>query len=316
MLQLSTTIPSSTATSSTSSAPTPAAPSRTSSCLLHPVALFSILDAYTRRSKGQARVIGTLLGKSSDADPTVVEVTQAFAVPYREAEDGEIAIGKEHQRQMMSLLSKVSAHERVVGWYAGIGSGPVVVDATSLIHDFYASECDDPVHVVVDCGCGEDKLDVNAYVSTPLTVGGEPIANMFEEVKLDMTALACEKIFVDRMVRSNTAGGDTEGLGSVISGPGSAPPGDSVMESMDKLSRLLHTVHEYVDSVVSGRVSAPESVGRMIASAVGSVPAVTDEAFTKLFNDSLQDLLMVMYLSNITKTQLTVAEKVAATLTV
>ena len=68
---------------------------RTSCCLLHPVALFSILDSYTRRPEGQIRVIGTLLGKSSDADPTAVEVTQAFAVPYREGENGEIAIGKE-----------------------------------------------------------------------------------------------------------------------------------------------------------------------------------------------------------------------------
>lgn len=283
---------------------------------MHPVALFSILDAYTRRSAGQTRVIGTLLGKSSDADPTVIEVTQAFAVPYREGENGEVAVGKDHHRQMMALLSKVSKNEMVVGWYAGIGSGPAVTEATALIHEFYAGECDDPVHLVVDAGLQGDKLEVATYISTPLAVGGEALANMFEEVKLDMTALECEKIFVDRMVKSNTAGGDTEGLDSIISGPGSADPSDSVMESMDKLSRLLHTVHDYVDSVVSGSVTAPESVGRMIASSVGSVPKVRDGTFTKLFNDNLQDLLMIMYLSNITKTQLTVAEKVAATLTV
>ena len=288
---------------------------RTSSCLLHPVALFSILDAYTRHSPGQTRVIGTLLGKSSDSDPTVVEITQAFSVPFREA-NGEVAVGKEHQRQMMNLLSKVTKNERVVGWYASSTNGEAIVETSALIQEFYAGECEDPVHLVVDAGLSDDKLEVAAYVSTPLTCGGEGLGNMFDEIALDMTALECEKIFVDRMVKSNTAGGNTEHPDTILSGPGSASPGDTVTESMAKLKDLLSTVSSYVDSVVSGDTSAPESVGRMIADSIGNVPKVNEEAFTKLFNDNLQDLLMIMYLSNITKTQLTVSEKLTATLTV
>ena len=40
------------------------------------------------------------------------------------------------------------------------------------------------------------------------------------------------------------------------------------------------------------------------------------EVFDKMFNDNLQDLLMVMYLSNLTKTQLTIAEKLQESLVV
>ncbi len=52
--------------------------------LIHPVALFAIVDSYERRNEDAKRVIGTLLGT---LDKGVVEVRNCFAVPHHETED-------------------------------------------------------------------------------------------------------------------------------------------------------------------------------------------------------------------------------------
>jgi translation initiation factor 3 subunit F len=83
---------------------------------------------------------------------------------------------------------------------------------------------------------------------------------------------------------------------------------------MEKLYNLLETASNYVDSVVEGKVAPDAEMGRQVADTLATVPRIRPEVFDKLFNDSLQDLLMVTYLSNITRTQLTIAEKLNASL--
>lgn len=50
---------------------------------VHPVVIFNILDQFLRRSEGQDRVIGTLLGLNVDG---VIEIRNCFPVPHTEGE--------------------------------------------------------------------------------------------------------------------------------------------------------------------------------------------------------------------------------------
>ena len=52
--------------------------------VVHPVALFSIIESYQRRPENAKRVIGTLTGKR---DKLAVEVKTALCVPHNEKED-------------------------------------------------------------------------------------------------------------------------------------------------------------------------------------------------------------------------------------
>ena len=52
--------------------------------LIHPTALFTIVDSYERRNEDAKRVIGTLLGTDTNG---VVEVTNCFTVPHVETQD-------------------------------------------------------------------------------------------------------------------------------------------------------------------------------------------------------------------------------------
>lgn len=79
--------------------------------------------------------------------------------------------------------------------------------------------------------------------------------------------------------------------------------------SMERLLVLIDDVYKYVDDVVEGRVAPNDNIGRFISDTVASIPKLSPPAFDKLMSDSLQDQLLLLYLSSITRTQLTVAEK-------
>ena len=100
--------------------------------------------SYIRRQETQERVIGTLLGTVSPDG--VVEVKNSYAVPHNEQDD-TVFVDVEFHRAMIDLHQKVNPGEKIVGWYS-TGDGIVPTDA--LIHEFYAHECVDPVHVTLD----------------------------------------------------------------------------------------------------------------------------------------------------------------------
>jgi translation initiation factor 3 subunit F len=79
---------------------------------VHPVALFSILDHFLRRSPNEDRVIGTLLGTRVD---NVIEVKSSFAVLHKESEE-QVAVDFEYHRTVYELHQKVNPRETIVGW--------------------------------------------------------------------------------------------------------------------------------------------------------------------------------------------------------
>lgn len=78
---------------------------------------------------------------------------------------------------------------------------------------------------------------------------------------------------------------------------------------MGRLLALIDDVYKYVDDVVEDRVARDSKIGRFISDTIASLPKLSPHAFNKLVNDSLQDQLLLLYLSSITRTQLSVAEK-------
>ncbi|KAL0401229.1 UNVERIFIED_CONTAM: Eukaryotic translation initiation factor 3 subunit F [Sesamum latifolium] len=78
---------------------------------------------------------------------------------------------------------------------------------------------------------------------------------------------------------------------------------------MVEAEQIGYDVYKYVDDVVEGRVAPDNKIGRFISNTVASLPKLSPHAFDKLMNDSLQDQLLLLYLSSITRTQLSLAEK-------
>lgn len=262
-------------------------------------------------------------------------MTNCFAVPHAER-DEEVAIGKDFNRQMLALHYRANRNETVVGWYATAFPQPqaqgensadphsgnrCLANTSSLIHEFYTGECEDsamdsPIHLVVDTSLFHDAISLKGYVSSAVTLNGEPLANMFHEVKLLLKSSESERIVMDEMIKAmGNASSPSATTQSTLAQDGKegeekiAENINPLQVSLEKLLEMLDTASEYVGNVVSGKLAADDAVGNEIADTLSSIPRIRAEVFDKMFNESMQDLLMVSYLSNITRTQLKIADK-------
>lgn len=295
---------------------------------VHPLVLFSILDHYTRRPETQddGRVIGTLLGSVTEmpGGRQTIEIVNSFAVPHSEKGD-EVAVGQIYNKTMFALHQRVNKREQVVGWYATSSNGVSIVDSSSLIHEFYSHECENPVHLTVDTSLTGDTIAVRGFVSAPLQIGGVDLANAFEQLKVTVESNEAERICIDKMLATDEAdpadeegedgeGGQTSGLGLASVSVSSDADAHALEHSMMRLLQMLETASSFVDGVVDGEIKADDALGRHIADALAVVPRIRPEVFDRIFNGQLQDLLMVSYLSKVTQMQLSIAAKLNATM--
>lgn len=257
---------------------------------IHPVALFSICDGFIRRSEKQDRIIGTLLGTTTDG---IVEVKNCYIVPHNESSE-QVAIDIAHHKTMFELHQRVAPAEVVVGWFA---TGPALYTSDALIQEFYTKEAPNSVHLLVDTTLANGKFSITAYLPRLLALGDKPLATEFIEMPCSVMFEEAEKVGLELLTSApNTPAkplSDAESLGG----------------SLQRLQVLLETCYNYVDAVTSGKVKGDPQIGRYLADTLSVVPHFSKPEFERLFNESVQDTMMVTYLSNLLRTQVALAEK-------
>ena len=93
-------------------------------------------------------------------DKECVEITNCFCVPHKEHED-KVELDIVYAQDMIDLNKKVAPQEILVGWFA---TGADITSHSALIHDYYARETKDPVHLTVDTTLNSGKMGMKAYV--------------------------------------------------------------------------------------------------------------------------------------------------------
>ncbi|CAH9086241.1 unnamed protein product [Cuscuta epithymum] len=261
----------------------------TLSARVHPLVIFNICDCYVRRPDQAERVIGTLLG-SVLSDGTV-DIRNSYAVPHSESQD-QVALDIDYHHNMLASHQKVNPKEVIVGWFS---TGFGVSGGSALIHEFYSREVSNPVHLTVDTGFKNGEASIKAFISVNLTLGDQPIAAEFQEIPLDLRMIEAERVGFDILKKTavDKLPNDLEGMEA----------------SMERLLVLINDVHKYVDDVVEGRIPPDNNLGRLLSETVNTIPKLSPPEFDKLVNDGLQDQLLLLYLSSITRTQLSLAEK-------
>ncbi|CAK9326247.1 unnamed protein product [Citrullus colocynthis] len=263
--------------------------SNTLSAKVHPLVIFNICDCYVRRPDQADRVIGTLLG--SVLPDGTVDIRNSYAVPHNEFSD-QVALDIDYHHNMLSSHQKVNPKEVIVGWYS---TGTGVTGGSALIHEFYSREVGNPIHLTVDTGFKNGEGTIKAYISVNLSLGDRQLAAQFQEIPLDLRMVEAERLGFDILKTTSVdkLPNDLEGMES----------------SMERLLALIDDIYKYVDNVVEGHVEADNTIGRFLADTVASLPKLSPAAFDKLMNDNVQDHLLLLYLSSITRTQLSLAEK-------
>lgn len=267
---------------------------------VHPVVIFNILDQYVRRGEKQDRVIGTLLGAYYDG---TIEIKNCFPVPHTESD--QVAVDMEFHRNMYELHQKTAPKEVIVGWYA---TGLDINENSVMIHEFYGKETNIPTvaHLLVDTTFSQDTtMGLRAYIGTAVTFGDKQLGSYFQPIPLEIRSLDIDRVGLDLISRTRDASSGVSEFYSDL---------QNLEGSMTTLSNLLDSVSEYVENVANGKIPADPAIGRFLSKAMSALPTFDAETIDKIFNNSIQDLLMVVYLGNLTRTQIALAEKLQKTL--
>ncbi|KAK0491389.1 JAB1/Mov34/MPN/PAD-1 ubiquitin protease-domain-containing protein [Armillaria novae-zelandiae] len=272
------------------------APRTPTSVTIHPVALFSILDHYLRRTDKQDRVLGTLLGTRTDSG---VEVRSSFAVLHSETSE-QVAVDMDYHRTMYDLHHKVNSKEVIVGWYS---TGSNLNTFSALIQNFYSQETapHQAIHVALNTGVDDgEPAGIKAYFSSPVGVFPRPENCVFVPVPVELRFHDAERSGLDLLTSTAASPSSTS----------NQPLADlEILEqSIQNVSGMLDRVLAYVRSVLAGETKGDPALGRYLMDTLG---ASTDDLEKGGFNASLQDTLMISYLANLVRAQAEVSSRLA-----
>ncbi|XP_066140131.1 eukaryotic translation initiation factor 3 subunit F-1 [Euwallacea fornicatus] len=262
---------------------------------VHPVVLYQIVDAYERRNADSYRVIGTLLGTS---DKGIVEVTNCFCVPHKEYDD-QVEAELSYAMDVYDLNRRVNSSEAIVGWWA---TGHEVTNHSSVIHEYYSRECINPVHLTVDTSLQGGRMGLKAYICVNFGVPNGKQGCMFTPISVEIQCYDPEVFGIQLCQKAIGPSGRAWKINPAMDL-------QQVAEAGSKMGSLLDQVLSYVEDVLADRVPANNEVGRKLLHLVNSVPHMTSEQFSEMFNSNVKDLLMVITLSQLIKTQLQLNEK-------
>lgn len=266
---------------------------------VHPVVVFSILDHHKRRKEGQDRVVGTLLGYRDGLQ--TIHITNSFPVPHTE-DDDSVQLDMAHNQKMLELHSRVNPREKVVGWY----SSSATVGMNSLtIHGMYMPYVQAPVHLTVDAELTDSRMDIKAYTAHAIAAKGKPVVTRFEEVEMYQESSEPERIAIDALI--NSTPDDNQSLDAPATLLSDL---DNLELSLSNLLQAIEDVRAYVARVVAGEIKGDDDLCRAISHALSAVPSMDSESFERLFATHVRDLLLVVYLSNLTRAQVALADKV------
>lgn len=233
---------------------------------------------------------------SGSADKGVVEVTNCFCVPHKEY-DELVEAELSYAKDVYELNKRVNTNENIVGWWA---TGHEVTNHSSVIHDYYARECNNPVHLTLDTSLQGARMGIKAYICVQLGVPNGKQGCMFTPVNVEVICYDPEVFALH--LSQKTMGVRPKTV---------SPMMDLVQvgEAGQKMNVLLDQVLNYVEDVLANRATPDNAVGRALLDLVNSVPHMTNEQFAEMFNSNIKDLLMVITLSQLLKTQLQLNEK-------
>lgn len=90
------------------------------------------------------------------------------------------------------FLKKFPLNFPFKGWWA---TGHEVTNHSSVIHEYYARECNNPIHLTVDTSLQGGRMGLKAYVCINLGVPGGKSGCMFTPINTDVTCYEPEVNF-------------------------------------------------------------------------------------------------------------------------
>merc|ERR1712168_687436 len=128
----------------------------------------------------------------------------------------------------------------------------------TLIHEYYSIECDNPIHLTIDCQLKSGRMDMKTYVSSPMGVPGGTMGIIFTPVPVEIKCYEPELVAVQTFAKNKGGSKKPANLDGGI---------QHIAKASDQLVELLRDMLTYVKEVVaqSGDRPAPDDVVRVRA---------------------------------------------------
>lgn len=228
----------------------------------------------------------------------MVEVSNCFCVPHKEYSD-QVEAELNYAMDVYDLNRRVNSSESIVGWWA---TGNEVTNHSSVIHEYYSRECSNPIHLTLDTNLQGARMGLKGYICVQLGVPGGKSGCMFTPVAVEIVCYSPETVALQLCTKTLAAANRSRQVQPMLDLA-------QVAEASSKLNGLLDQVLNFVEDVLLGKVPPNNTVGRALLDLVHSVPHMNHEQFSEMFNSNVKDLLMVITLSQLIKTQLQLNEK-------
>ncbi|KAJ8322984.1 hypothetical protein QVD99_007341 [Batrachochytrium dendrobatidis] len=274
-----------------------------SSSNVSPLVLLSILDHYLRRKESQSQIIGALLGvRTTDSfGMSQVQVVNSFPLSYSETSDHKVFVDADFFTKMYALHLQTNPKETIIGWYA---TGNELNENSVWIQEMFSGETApaSPLMMLVDplaLAAGFSSFPAQVYISPSVGISGSKKPGSFF-VQLPVSYQSTDKSSMDVLVKATESLSMEASLTSDL---------DNLEESVKSVYDMLTVVCAYVEKILSGETKPNATLGRHLLDTVSLIPQIKPAEFSKVFNSHMQDILMVVYLANLTRTQLAIAER-------
>eukprot|EP00331_Platyophrya_macrostoma_P003169 CAMPEP_0176413502 /NCGR_PEP_ID=MMETSP0127-20121128/4736_1 /TAXON_ID=938130 /ORGANISM="Platyophrya macrostoma, Strain WH" /LENGTH=302 /DNA_ID=CAMNT_0017793293 /DNA_START=51 /DNA_END=959 /DNA_ORIENTATION=+ len=278
---------------------------------VHPSVSMQIMDALYRKTT--RFVVGTLLGR---IETTHIEITNCFPVPVEEySEDEEtkgedVSVDASYNAKMVELNKKIYPGEVVIGWFSDLKE--LDYDAVK-IHEFYLTKesgfvgkahvFTNPLILLVKLFDENNVFNMKGFISQPLSFCRDSI-KIFQEIALTYN-------FEENKTQISPLWLDNQGTTSTgsTSNPFELINLDSLEDQLKDTVGQIEKISEFVKKVNSGKEEADPEIGKAIKKMISTIPNISAPQFKDALAKYRQDVMMIMYLTNLANSQVLLSEK-------
>uniref|UniRef100_A0A914CAA8 Rpn11/EIF3F C-terminal domain-containing protein n=1 Tax=Acrobeloides nanus TaxID=290746 RepID=A0A914CAA8_9BILA len=222
-------------------------------------------------------------------------------------------INDSFNQEMLQMMKRSTPSEQVVGWFFTVSD---LTESCEMYHDYYSRLVSDismrkeqPPIILLTMDVSfsvenQARLPVRAYVRAEAGIPNKQQnhAVIFQPLKVELDAFPGEAVALGVVQKGTDAKDRTALLDVGI---------EHLEKSTEEMINWLERLQTYVNEVLKQKeMPSDSSMGRRLMDIVNTANTqLPPEKLERLVKNSLRDYMMISYLANLTKTQLSLQER-------
>ncbi|GAM25460.1 hypothetical protein SAMD00019534_086350 [Acytostelium subglobosum LB1] len=257
---------------------------------LHPLVIINISDHHTRAKvechnpENVPQVIGVLLGLQNGR---IIEICNSFELVLTPNKQLDL----EYLRKKSDQFKKVFPTYELLGWYS---TGSTVRHEDMAIHKLVMELNESPIFLMLDTSSEQQNskdLPIKIFESEVHIVNEQP-ATLFVKTTYKIQTGEAERIGVNHIAKVTPSGSEGSSLTTHLF---------TTHNAISMMNIRVKLLRKYLQGVKEKSIPYDHGIMRQIASLCNTLPAINSQEFETSFLQEYNDVLLVTYLSGITK---------------